>query len=79
MTTPVMDTYEIAVRENAHGTGGRRRVPFFAPSAELYYWTRSWQHGEAEALADVAAGRVEVFSSGASAARSLLASEDDED
>lgn len=50
----------------------RYRIPLFIPRSQLYYWTRAWQQGEADALDDIAAGRVRRFQSGADAARSLL-------
>ena len=54
----------------------RRRVPLFVSRGQLYYWTREWQAGEAEALQDLEEGRFDTFPDGSSAARSLL---DDED
>jgi len=32
-------------------------------STQAWFWTPSWQRGEAEAEADVAAGRVSIFKS----------------
>jgi hypothetical protein len=37
------------------------RPPLFVPSDQLYYWSRAWQDGEKEALADLEAGRSRVF------------------
>lgn len=39
----------------------RRRVPLFSRSDQLYYWTREWQEGEAEALAELERGEGVVF------------------
>lgn len=33
-------------------------------STQAWFWTSSWQAGEREASADIAAGRVEIFKSG---------------
>jgi hypothetical protein len=52
------------------------RLPYFVPKGQVYYWTLEWQKGEAEALADLAEGRVRRFASGADAATWLLADED---
>jgi hypothetical protein len=52
------------------------RVPLFISKGQAYYWTREWQAGEAEALAEIAAGRVHRFPSGSAAAAWLLADED---
>ena len=38
-----------------------RRVPLFSRSDQLYYWTREWQEGEAEALAELERGEGVVF------------------
>ena len=54
------------------------RTPLFVPKGQLYYWTAEWQRGEAEALADLGAGRFRMFSNGADAAAWLLA-DDNED
>lgn len=60
----------------ASGKGAAPRIPIFVPSGQLYYWTKEWQDGEAEALRDIRAGRVRRFSSGADAADWLLGDED---
>jgi hypothetical protein len=54
----------------------RRRVPFFVPKDQAYYWSVAWQTGEAEALDEIARGEVRRFSSGADAAAWLLSDED---
>jgi hypothetical protein len=38
----------------AHGLP--RRVPLFIPRDQLYYWTREWQRGEAEADGELLRG-----------------------
>jgi hypothetical protein len=55
----------------------RRRIPFFVERSQLYYWTREWREGEAEALRDLGEGRFRTFSDGTSAAQWLLS--DDEE
>jgi len=47
-------------------------LPLFVPSDQLYYWTRKWQEGEKEALADLEAGRSRVFDNPDDLARYLL-------
>ena len=45
-------------------TGAPGLVPgrvLFVPSSQAYYWTPKWQLGEAEADADIRAGRVRSF------------------
>ncbi len=51
-------------------------LPTIVNRAEAYYWTRAWQAGEAESLAEIQRGEVESFTGGAAAVRWLL-SEDD--
>lgn len=55
---------------------GRVRVPIFVGRDQLYYWTREWQAGEADALADLAARRFRTFRTGRDAAAWLLRDED---
>jgi hypothetical protein len=61
-------------------TTGRGRPPLFVPRSQLYFWTRSWQAGEAEALRELADGEFFTFSDGTAAAEWLLddAPEDEE-
>jgi hypothetical protein len=61
---------------SASGEGSGLRVPLFVPTRQLYYWTKEWQDGEREALADVEAGRTRQFVSGSDAASWLLRDED---
>ena len=60
--------------------GGERRpglrLPLFVRSDQLYFWTREWQMGEAEALKEIKDGTVRRFSSGTDAAAWLLADDD---
>jgi hypothetical protein len=53
-------------------SASRRRVPFFIARQQLYYWTPSWQAGEAEALQDIAEGRFQTFDTGSAASKWLL-------
>ncbi len=36
-------------------------MPLFIPKDQAYYWTREWQEGEAEALAELERGEGVVF------------------
>jgi hypothetical protein len=57
-----------------------QRPPLFVPRDQLYYWTREWQSGEAEALRELAEGDFFTFHDGTSAAEWLLDDTDaDED
>lgn len=38
-----------------------RRVPFFIPRDEAYYWTHEWQEGVRRSMADLVAGRCTDF------------------
>lgn len=42
------------------------------PREQWYYWTADWQQGEAEAEADIRAGRLESFESMEDVIRALL-------
>jgi len=53
-----------------------RRVPLFIPRAEAYYWTRQWQHDEAEALKELERGEGRVFHDPKDAVRWLRRPED---
>jgi hypothetical protein len=66
----------VTASAKASGEGAGLRVPLFVPRSQMYYWTKDWQDGEAEALADIAAGRAHLFSSGAAAAEWLSRDED---
>jgi len=61
---------------SASGEGADLRTPLFVPQEQMYYWTLAWQAGEAEALRDIAAGKVRRFESGFDAAAWLLADEE---
>jgi hypothetical protein len=50
-------------------------APVTSPS-QAYYWTRAWQEGEREALADLEAGRSIVFKDSRDAIRYLLTEAD---
>lgn len=58
------------------GRSGPQRIPASIPRAQVYYWTRAWQEGEQESLANLQAGNARRFPSGRDAIRWLL-SEDD--
>jgi len=47
-------------------------MPTMIPRSQLYYWTRAWQEGEAEAVADLDAGRSRTFTDPRELARYLL-------
>jgi len=49
-----------------------RHIPLSIPAAQLYYWSRTWQEGEARALEDLNAGRSRVFNDPRELARYLL-------
>jgi len=51
-------------------------VVFSIPRSQAYFWTVPWQIGEAEADADIQAGRVKRYTTAAEAIRALRA--DDE-
>ncbi len=38
-----------------------RRVPFFIPRAQAYYWTYRWQEGVRRSMADLEAGNYTDF------------------
>ncbi|HYM63245.1 MAG TPA: hypothetical protein VES61_01065 [Gaiellaceae bacterium] len=75
-TVERQDTVLITSCPSASAAPGR--PPLFVPRAQLYYWARSWQQGEAEARQELAAGEFETFRDGTAAAQWLLA-DDDED
>lgn len=56
-----------------------RRPPLFVPRDQLYYWTREWQEGEAEALREIAEGQARRFPDGTAAADWLLSDDESED
>jgi len=53
-----------------------RLVPLFIPRDEAYYWTREWQHDEAEALRELERGEGRVFRDPKDAVRWLRSPED---
>ncbi len=53
-------------------SGAPRTVPAFIRADEAYYWSVPWQESEQQALADIAAGRVQSFADPADAVRYLL-------
>ncbi len=53
------------------------RMPATVPSDQLYYWTGAWREGEAEGLADLAAGRARNFADPMDAIRYLVSPDDD--
>lgn len=54
------------------GHHGKRRVPMFIPSDQVYYWSSRWQRDEAESLADLKAGHAQTFRNPQDAIRHLL-------
>lgn len=76
---PRSTPYEVKPFDNASVSGrpqGGRRVPFFIPSSQAYYWSLAWQDDENQALREIKAGNVRSFESGAAAAAWLLADGD---
>jgi hypothetical protein len=53
-----------------------RRVPLFIPRGQIYYWTREWQYGEAEADAELRRGEGVTFLNPQDAFRWLDSPED---
>lgn len=51
-------------------------IPPITDQSQIYYWKLAWQHDEAEALEDLAAGRVRAFDDPEAAVRYLLNDED---
>jgi hypothetical protein len=43
-----------------HAVMKRKKI---AEKSQVYFWTEEWQKGEAEAEADIRAGRVKTFDS----------------
>ncbi len=52
---------------------GGRRIPLSIPVSQRYFWTRTWQQGEAESVRDIANGDVRTFADPLDAIRWLLA------
>jgi hypothetical protein len=52
-------------------------MPPSVPADQLYYWTGTWRQGEAEGLADLAAGRARDFTDPTEAIRYLVSADDD--
>jgi hypothetical protein len=48
------------------------RIPTLIPADQAYYWSIPWQESERQALADIAAGRLQSFADPADAVRYLL-------
>jgi hypothetical protein len=83
-----MTTMTITFDANASAAGGpqatggraslnlpvdsRRAMPLEIPEGQLYYWSAPWQGAEQRALADVRAGRTEIFDDPAAAVRHLF-------
>ena len=56
-----------------------KAVPLKACPSQAYYWQRSWQDAEREALAEIQTGKARTFSGAEAAIRYLLAPDDDRD
>jgi hypothetical protein len=54
----------------------RGDLPLAINRAQSYYWSRTWQHDEAESLREIAEGNVEHFTNGTDAVRWLLSPDD---
>ena len=55
----------------------RRDFPVAVSPSQAYYWKRSWQEAEREALAEIAAGKAQTFSGAEAAIRYLLGPDDE--
>jgi hypothetical protein len=57
-------------------TGAKRKagrgVPLFIPADQTYYWSSTWQDGEAESKANLKAGNARTFDNPLDAIRHLL-------
>lgn len=60
------------VATNSRTVRGRRQVPLFIPASQAYYWSSTWQEGEAETRANLDAGNAQTFSDPLDAIRHLL-------
>jgi hypothetical protein len=61
---------------NALPRNARLTIPPITDRSQAYYWKQAWQRDEAQALEDIAAGRVRVFVDPAAAVEYLLSDED---
>lgn len=52
-------------------------LPIAASRSQAYYWKRSWQAAEGEALAEIQAGQARTFPSAEAAIRYLLSPDDE--
>ncbi len=57
-------------------SGRPRRVPFFIPRSQAYYWSYEWQEGEAEADEELGRGEIQTFDDPLEALRWLDSPED---
>ena len=80
LTLPHIENFarsDETVEATPASTGKLNRPPLFVGRDQLYFWTRAWQEGEAEALGEIAEGKARRFPDGTSAANWILS--DDED
>ncbi len=66
-----------SLRASRVATTGRtakkgRQVPLFIPADQAYYWSGTWQKGEAETKANLDAGNARTFDDPMDAIRHLL-------
>lgn len=57
--------------------GASARLPVAVSRSQAYYWKRSWQDAEREALAEIESGHARTFSGADAAIRYLLGPDDD--
>jgi len=58
--------------------GPRRHLPLAVSKSQAYYWKRSWQEAEREALAEIESGQARTFASAAEVIHYLLGPDDEE-
>jgi hypothetical protein len=76
----------VAAREPVSGVHASSSLPDqvtsragpFSSISQAYYWKHTWQAGEHESLADLAAGRARTFVDPSAAVRYLLSTDDND-
>jgi hypothetical protein len=67
--TPAMQPSRVASNQSGHTV---RDVPLFIPADQAYYWSNTWQHGEAETRSNLRVGNAKTFDDPLDAIRHLL-------
>ena len=81
-TATTTGTRPVGVRLSASATNNGavgRGLPPSIPSDQLFFWTHTWQEGEAESAAAREAGRAHEFANGRDAIRWLLRADGDDE